>query len=71
MTDYKLQYNKFDIVRELLTQRYILTTMWVNINNLAYFMEGKEKAVRALLSEESKQKIRKTIKYKDTIEFDR
>lgn len=71
MADYKLQYNKFDIVRELLAQRYILTTMWVNINNLAYFMEGKEKAVRALLSEESRQKLRKSIKYKDTIEFDR
>jgi len=68
--DYKSTYNKFDIVREILANRYMLTSLLVNINNLCYFLEGKEKAIQALLSEESKQKIKKTIKYKNEIEFD-
>lgn len=68
--DYNLQYNKFDVVRELLTNRYMLTTLLVNINNICYYLEGKEKALRELLPEDKRNKIRKSIKFKDSIEFD-
>lgn len=71
MADYKSQYNKFDVVRELLAQRYMITTLMVNINNLCYYLEGKEKALRELLPEDKRKKIQKSVKYLNEIEFDR
>lgn len=71
MADYKSQYNKFDIVRELLAQRYMITTLMVNINNLCYYLEGREKTLRELLPEDKRKKIQKSIRYLNEIEFDK
>ena len=49
MSNYSQKFNKFDLAREVLANRYMLTTLLVNINNLVYFLEGKEKALRELL----------------------
>lgn len=69
MSNYKDKYNKFDIVRELLAQRYMITSLMVNINNLCYYLELKEKELRELIPEDKRNKIRKTIKYNDAIQF--
>jgi len=69
--DYRNKYDKFKIATEILTNRYMLTALLVNVNNLCYYLEGREKAIRLLLPEEKRKKIHKTIQYKDSIEFDR
>ena len=69
--DYRNRYDKFKIATEILTNRYMLTALLVNVNNLCYYLEGREKAIRLLLPEEKRKKIHKTIQYKDSIEFDR
>ena len=70
MSNYSQKFNKFDLAREVLANRYMLTTLLVNINNLVYFLEGKEKALRELLPEDKRQALHKVIKFRDTIEFD-
>lgn len=69
--DYRNRYDKFKIATEILTNRYMLTTLLVNVNNLCYYLEAREKAIRLLLPEEQRKKLHKTIQYKDTIEFDK
>lgn len=69
--DYRDKYNKFQIATEILVNRYMLTTLLVNVNNLCYYLEAREKTMRALLPPEKREVIHKTIQYKDTIEFDR
>lgn len=69
--DYRNKYDKFKIATEILTNRYMLTSLLVNVNNLCYYLEAREKTMRALLPEAQRKAIRKTIQYKDTIEFDR
>lgn len=69
--DYRNKYDKFQIATEILTNRYMLTALLVNVNNLCYYLEGREKAMRELLPEEKRKKIYKTIQYKDTVEFDK
>lgn len=70
MYDYQNKFNKFDFARELLSLRYMMTALLVNQNNILYYLEGKEKAMYQLVSEESKNKIKRTIKFKDEIEFE-
>lgn len=70
MSKYNQKFNNFDIAREILANRYMLVTLLVNINNLVYYLEGKEKALRELLPEDKRNKIRRTIKFQDTIQFD-
>ena len=70
MSNYGQKFNKFDLAREVLANRYMLTTLLVNINNLVYFLEGKEKALRELLPEDKRKALHKVIKFRDTIEFD-
>jgi hypothetical protein len=69
--DYRNKYDKFKIATEILTNRYMLTALMVNINNLCYYLEAREKTMRLLLPQEQRDKIHKTIQYKDSIEFDR
>lgn len=69
--DYRNKYDKFQIATEILVNRYMLTTLLVNVNNLCYYLEGREKALRELLPEDKRKKIYKTIKYRDTVEFDK
>lgn len=69
--DYRNKYDKFNIATEILTNRYLLTTLLVNINNLCYYLEAREKTLRELLPPDKRNSIRKTIQYKDTVEFDR
>lgn len=68
--DYRNKYDKFKIATEILVNRYMLTALLVNVNNLCYYLEGREKAIRELLPEDKRNKIRKTIQYKDTVQFD-
>lgn len=70
MYDYQNKFNKFEFAREILALRYMMTSMLVNQNNILYYLEGKEKAMYQLLSDESKQKVKRTIKFRDEIEFD-
>jgi hypothetical protein len=49
----------------------MLASLMVNVNNLCYYLEAREKTMRALLPEPQRKTIQKTIQYKDTIEFDR
>lgn len=69
--DYRNKYDKFKIATEILTNRYLLTTLLVNVNNLCYYLEAREKTMRLLLPEEQRKKLHQTIQYRDTIEFDR
>lgn len=69
--DYRNKYDKFKIATEILVNRYMLTALLVNVNNLCYYLEAREKTMRALLPPEQRKTIQKTIQYKDTIEFDR
>jgi CRISPR/Cas system CSM-associated protein Csm4 (group 5 of RAMP superfamily) len=69
--DYRNRYDKFKIATEILTNRYMLTSLLVNINNLCYYLEAREKTMRLLLPPEQRKKLHKTIQYKDSIEFDR
>lgn len=69
--DYRNKYDKFKIATEILTNRYMLTSLLVNINNLCYYLEAREKTMRLLLPPEQRKKLHKTIQYKDSIEFDR
>lgn len=69
--DYRNKYDKFQIATEILTNRYMLIALTVNINNLCYYLEAREKTMRALLPPEKRNTIQKTIQYRDTIEFDR
>ena len=59
--DYRNRYDKFKIATEILTNRYMLTTLMVNINNLCYYLEAREKTMRLLLPPEQRKKIHKTI----------
>ena len=63
MSNYSQKFNKFDLAREVLANRYMLTTLLVNINNLVYFLEGKEKALRELLPEDKRKGLHKVIKF--------
>lgn len=69
--DYRNKYDKFKIATEILVNRYMLTALLVNVNNLCYYLEGREKAIRLLLPEDKRNKIRKTIQYRDSVEFDK
>lgn len=69
--DYRNKYDKFKIATEILVNRYMLTALLVNVNNLCYYLEGREKAIRLLLPEDKRTKIRKTIQYRDSVEFDK
>lgn len=69
MYDYQNKFNKFDFARELLSLKYMMTTLLVNQNNILYYLEGKEKAMYQIVSDESKKKIKRTIKFRDEIEF--
>ena len=69
--DYRNKYDKFKIATEILTNRYMLTALLVNVSNLCYYLEAREKTMRLLLPKEQRDKIHKTIKYRDTVEFDR
>ena len=68
MSNYSQKFNKFDLAREVLANRYMLTTLLVNINNLVYFLEGKEKALRELLPEDKRKALHKVIKFRDADE---
>lgn len=70
MALYKEQFNKFNVMREILINRYMLTTLLVNINNVIYYLEGKHNAINELLNDETKKKMRQTLKYKDTVQFE-
>ena len=63
---YKDLYNKFNIVNELLVNRYMLTVLLTNVFNLIDLLETKERTLKKLLPKEE-QKLIKPIK--DTIEF--
>lgn len=69
--NYRNKYDKFQIATEILVNRYMLTTLLVNVNNLCYYLEAREKTMRALLPQDKREAIHKTIQYRDTIEFDR
>lgn len=71
MALYKEQFNKFNVMREILVNRYLLTSVLVNINNVIYYLESKDKTMKALLDEETRSKIKTTLQYKDTIQFDK
>ena len=69
--DYRDRYDKFKIATEILVNRYMLTTLLVNVNNLCYYLEGREKAMRELLPEDKRKKIYRTLEYRDSVEFDK
>lgn len=69
--NYKDRYSKFNIATEILVNRYLLTTVLTSLHNVCYYLEGREKAMRELLPEDKKQKIRRTLQYQDEIQFDR
>lgn len=69
--DYRNKYDKFQIATEILTNRYMLTALLVNVHNLCYYLEAREKTMRELLPPEKRDKVHKTIQYKDSIAFDR
>ena len=69
--DYRNKYDKFKIATEILVNRYMLTALLVNVNNLCYYLEGREKAIRELLPEDKRKAIHNTIQYRDTVEFDK
>lgn len=69
--DYRNKYDKFNIATEILTNRYMLTALLVNVNNLCYYLEAREKTMRELLPPDKRKAIHKTIQYRDTVEFDR
>ena len=69
--DYRNKYDKFKIATEILTNRYMLASLMVNVNNLCYYLEAREKTMRLLLPPEQREAIHNTIQYRDTIEFDR
>ena len=69
--DYRNKYDKFKIATEILTNRYMLASLIVNVNNLCYYLEAREKTMRELLPPEKRKAIQKTIQYRDTIEFDK
>lgn len=70
-TNYADKFNKFEIATEILINRYMLTALLVNVNNLLYYIEYKEKAIRGLLPKAMQDKLKQQIKYKDVTEFDR
>lgn len=70
MYDYQNKFNKFEFAREILALRYMITSMLINQNNIMYYLEGKEKAFYQILSEEGKQKVKRTIRFRDEIQFD-
>ena len=67
--NYRSQFNKIDLIREVLCLKYMITSVLVNQNNILYYLEGKEKSFYSFLSEEGRLKVKRTIQYKDTIEF--
>ena len=69
--DYRNKYDKFKIATEILVNRYLLTSLLVNVNNLCYYLEAREKTMRELLPPDKRNAIHKTIQYRDTAEFDR
>lgn len=66
---YRSTFNRIDLTREVLALRYMMTSILVNTNNILFYLEGKEKAMYQFLSEEGKKKIKRTIHFKDEIEF--
>lgn len=69
--DYRNKYDKFKIVTELLAQRYLLSTILINQNNILYYLEERLKLERALVPEEKRKELRRGLQYKDTVAFDR
>ena len=63
---YKDLYNKFNIVHELLVNRYMLTVLLTNVFNLIDLLETKERTLRKLLPKEEQNSIKPI---EDTIEF--
>ena len=51
--DYRNKYDKFKIATEILTNRYMLASLLVNVNNLCYYLEAREKTMRDLLPPEN------------------
>lgn len=69
--NYKDRYSKVNIITELRTIKYIQMVMLTSLHNVCYYLEAREKAMRELLPEDKKEKIRHTIRYQDEIQFDR
>lgn len=68
--NYQQKYSNFNLAQGILTNRYMLTALLVNVNNLCYYLEGREKTLRALLPKEARKSIHQDIQYQDQIEFD-
>lgn len=64
------KYTRFNIAQGILTNRYMLTALLVNVNNLCYYLEAREKTLRELLPKETRKTIHQDIQYQDTVEFD-
>lgn len=69
-SNYIDKYTRFNIVQGILTNRYMLTALLVNVNNLCYYLEGREKTLRTLLPTETRKTLHQDIQYKDIVEFD-
>lgn len=67
--DYKKLYNKFNITHELLVNRYMLATLMTNIYALMDAVQSKERTLAKLIDKKTYDKIVKTQKATDTIEF--
>lgn len=66
---YKDLYNKFNIVHELLVNRYMLSVLLTNVFNLIEILQANNKATKSLLDIDTKKKLDKDIKLIDKIDF--
>lgn len=68
--NYHQRYSNLDLAQAILTNRYMVTALLVNVNNLCYYLEAREKTLRALLPEEARKKLRQDVQYQDQVKFD-
>lgn len=66
---YKDLYNKFNIVNELLVNRYMLTVLLTNVFNLIELTSSKERTIQKLLDKQEAKKINRLKKLEDMIDF--
>lgn len=66
---YKERYNKFSLYHELLVNRYILSTLSINVYNLLEATRTKEKMIEKLLDDRDVRKIKALDNQIDTVDF--
>lgn len=66
----KDMYTKLDIARELLANRYLLSTVLVNLSNLIDLINERDKVISSSLSKDKQKELRQIKKKSKLIEFE-